>query len=42
MKYTVHLTEEDYIRFTIFFNKHSKNGLRQMRYARIMVLALAA
>ncbi len=42
MKYTIHLTEEDYIRFTIFFNKHSKNGLRQMRYARMMVLALAA
>lgn len=43
MKYIVHLTDEDYIRFNIFYANHSKAGKRALYLARIAfpVLSLA-
>ena len=44
MKFMIHLTDEDYIRFNIFYSNHSKAGKRAVNLARIAfpVLSLAA
>ena len=43
MKFMIHLTDEDYIRFNIFYSNHSKAGKRAVNLARIAfpVLSLA-
>lgn len=42
MKYKIDLTEEDYVRFNIFYMAHSKAGKRGVNMARIVFPALAA
>lgn len=41
MKYNIYLTDEDYIRFNIFYANHSKTGKQSMLMARISLPFLA-